>query len=153
MYHYKESGLDDIFLVNGYHIHKTPYGEGVAIENTPGLHKAIGRGLIALPRPLNGAELRFLRLEMEITQRNLAALVGTTEQSLRLWERKRGKALPGSADRLVRAIYSEYIGSDGSVRRMLDRLAELDRVKVERMSFQQTRQGWKLRKTSEARAD
>jgi DNA-binding transcriptional regulator YiaG len=28
---------------------------------------------------------------MEITQRNLAALVGTTEQSLRLWEHKRGK--------------------------------------------------------------
>ena len=31
---------------------------------------------------LNGAELRFLRLEMEITQRNLAALVGTTRKAL-----------------------------------------------------------------------
>jgi putative transcriptional regulator len=153
MYHYTESGLDDVFLVNGYHIHKTPYGKGVSIENTEGLHKAIGRGLISLPRPLNGAELRFLRLEMEITQRDLAALVGTTEQSLRLWEKHRGKPLPGSADRLVRAIYSEYIGGDGTVRRMLDRLAQLDQVKVERMSFRQTPSGWKRASSSvDARA-
>ena len=38
----------------------------------------------------------------------------------------------------MRAIYSEYIGGDGTIRRMLDRLAELDQVKVSRMSFQQT---------------
>ena len=143
MYHYLESGLDDVFLVNGYHFHKTPYGKGVSIENAEGLHKAIGRGLISLPRSLNGAELRFLRLEMEITQRDLATLVGITEQSLRLWEKYRGKPLPGSADRLVRAIYSEYVGGDGTVRRMLDRLAQLDQVKVERMSFEQTSRGWK----------
>ena len=144
MYHYKESGLDDVFLVNGYEFHKTPYGRGVSIENAEGLHKAIGRGLISLPRPLNGAELRFLRLEMESTQRDLAALIGTTEQSLRLWEKHRSKPLPsGSADRLVRAIYSEYIGGDGTVRRMLDRLAQLDEVKVERMRFEQTPRGWK----------
>jgi hypothetical protein len=80
---------------------------------------------------------------MEITQRDLAALVGAMEQTLRLWEKHRGKPLPGSPDRLVRAIYSEYIGGDGTVRRMLDRLAELDQVKVGRMSFQQTNRGWK----------
>ena len=51
-------------------------------------------------------------------------LVGTSEQSLRLWEKQRKKALPnsggvpGSADRLLRAIYSEYIGGDGTVRRI-----------------------------------
>jgi putative transcriptional regulator len=38
----------------------------------------------ATNRPLNRAELRFLRLEMETTQRDLAALVGTSEQTLRL---------------------------------------------------------------------
>lgn len=152
MYHYTESGLDDVFLVNGYHFHTTPYGEGVAIEHTGGLHKAIGRRLIALPRPLDGAALRFLRLELELTQRNLAALLDTTEQSLRLWEKHRGKAMPtGPADRLLRAIYSEYIGGDGSVRRMLDRLAEMDQVAVERMNFRQTASGWKPAPPAEAK--
>jgi putative transcriptional regulator len=145
MYQYKESGLDDVFLVNGYTTHKTPYGKGVAIQNTEGLHKAIGRALVALPRPLNGAELRFLRLEIETTQRDLAALLGTKEQNVSLWERQRKKPVPGSPDRLLRAIYSEYIGGDGTVRRLLDRLAALDQVKVGRLSFQQTNHGWKQR--------
>jgi putative transcriptional regulator len=128
MYQYTESGLDNIFLENGYHIHKTSYGEGVSIENTEGLHKAIGRWLVALPKPLNGAELRFLRLEMEATQRDLAAILNTKEQNLRLWEKHRKRPMPGSADRLLRALYSEYIGGDGHVRRMLERLAELDQI-------------------------
>jgi len=144
MYHYKESGLDNVFLVDGYRAHKTPYGEGVSIQDTKGLHKAIGRWLVDAPKPLNGAELRFLRLEMETTQRALAGLIGTKEQTLRLWEKHRKKALPGSADRLVRAVYSEYIGGDGTVRRLLDHLAELDEVKVGRTSFRQTNKGWKL---------
>jgi DNA-binding transcriptional regulator YiaG len=144
MYHYKESGLDNIFLVNGYRRHRTRYGEGFSIADTAGLHTAIGRWLINSPKPLNGAGLRFLRLEMEITQRNLAALVGTTEQSLRLWEKHRKKVLPGSADRLVRAIYSEYIGSANSVRRMLDRLAELDEMPtIRRTNFCHWDSGWK----------
>jgi putative transcriptional regulator len=143
MYHYTESGLDNVFLVDGYAFHKTPYGKGVSIQNTEGLHKVIGRWLVSLPRSLNGAELRFLRLEMEATQRDLAALVGTSEQTLRLWEKHRNKPLPGSPDRLVRAIYSEYSGGDGTIRRMLDRLTELDQVKVGRMRFHRTSSGWK----------
>ncbi len=126
MYHYVESGLDNVFLENGYTPHKTAYGKGVSIQNTKGLHRAIGKWLIRQPSPLNGAELRFLRLEMEQTQRNLAAVLGTTEQSLRLWEKHRNKALPGPADRLLRALYADYSFGDGHVRRMLERLAELD---------------------------
>lgn len=150
MYHYKESGLDNIFLANGFRIHKTPYGEGASIQDTAGLHKAIGRWLVSLPKPLGGAELRFLRLEIELTQRDLAAIVGTTEQTLRLWEKHHGKALPGPADRLVRAIYSEYIGGDGRLRHMLDRLAELNQVGPMEASFRETRQGWKPCRTPTA---
>src|ERR1700730_18566168 len=102
-YRYEDSGLYNIYLENGFTIHETPYGQGVSIEDTAGLHKAIGLWLVSLPKPLNGAELRFIRLEMEITQRNLAAFLGTSEQTLRLWEKNRRKALPGPADRLLRA--------------------------------------------------
>jgi DNA-binding transcriptional regulator YiaG len=144
MYHYVESGLDNIFLENGYHPHDTPYGKGIAIQDTEGLHKAIGRWLIVQPVSLKGAELRFLRLEMEQTQRNLAAILGTTEQTLRLWEKARSKSLPGPADRLLRALYTDYVGGDGSVRRMLERLADLDQQErsVE-AHFHETRRGWK----------
>lgn len=127
-HHYTESGLDNIYLENGFHIHDTPYGKGVSIQDTEGLHKVIGKWLISQPKPINGAELRFLRLEMESTQRDLAGIIGATEQTLRLWEKSRKKKIPGTADRLVRALYDEYTGGDGKIRRMLERLAELDQL-------------------------
>jgi DNA-binding transcriptional regulator YiaG len=125
MYQYRESGLDNVYLENGYRTVKTPYGEGVSVTDTEGLHKAIGQGLVSIQKPLNGAELRFLRLEMETTQKDLAAMLGTSEQTLRLWEKSRDKSLPGSADRLLRALYSDYVGGKGTVRRILKRLADI----------------------------
>ena len=59
MYDYTESGLDNVYLKNGYKIHKTVYGEGVSIENTDGLHKVIAKWLVEMPKPLIGAEVRF----------------------------------------------------------------------------------------------
>jgi putative transcriptional regulator len=143
MYHYTESGLDNVYLTNGYHHHKTVYGEGVSIENTEGLHKAIGRWLVSQPSPLTGAELRFLRLEIETTQRDLASFLGTTEQTLRLWEKHRKKALPGPADRLLRALYCEYSGGDDSIRGMVERLAQLDQMERVDGRFRETQRGWK----------
>jgi len=137
MYRYKESGLDNVYLENGYQVHATPYGEGVSIKESDGLHKAIGKWLVSLPKPLNGAELRFLRLEMDTTQRHLAGIIGATEQTLRLWEKHRTKAIPGPADRLLRTLYSEFIGGDRSVRRRLEQLAALDQLERAAACFQQ----------------
>lgn len=145
-YHYKESGLDNIYLENGYAIHKTPYGKGVSIHDTEGLHKAIGRWLINAPHPLDGRTLRFIRREMEFTQGALASLIGATEQTLRLWEKHRAKAIPGSADRLLRAIYAEYLGGDGSVRALVARLAELDQQEIGRIRLVEDEgRGWKVK--------
>lgn len=127
-YHYKESGLDNVYLENGVTIHQTPYGEGVSIKDTDGLHKLIGKWLVETPKKLNGAELRFLRLEMEMTQRNLAAVLGQDEQAVRRWEKNRTKPINGSADRLMRLLYSEYIGGNVKIREAIDRLAELDQI-------------------------
>lgn len=144
MYHYKESGLDNVYLENGYHVHQTPYGEGISIEDTDGLHRVIGRWIVSLPKPINGAELRFLRIEMDTTQRHLAGIIGATEQTLRLWEKHRKKSIPGPVDRLIRTLYSEYLGGDGSVRRSLERLATLDQLERAEACFQkQDNRKWK----------
>jgi putative transcriptional regulator len=144
MHHYVESGLDNVYLENGYRLHRTPYGEGISIQDTEGLNKAIGRWLVSLPRPMTGAELRFLRLEMEATQRDLAGILGTTEQTLRLWEKHRKKIVPGPADRLLRALYLEYAGKDESVRKMLERLAKFSKKERKiKVRFRETSRGWK----------
>ncbi|MES2443716.1 MAG: transcriptional regulator [Pseudomonadota bacterium] len=144
-YHYVDSGLDNVYLENGYTEHETAYGKGLSIQDTEGLHKIIGEWLVSLPKPLNGAELRFLRLEMEMTQRNLAGVFASTEQNVRRWEKARDRAIPGPADRLLRVLYCEYVGGDGSVRAIVDRLAELDQVEYADACFSDDpEEGWRI---------
>ena len=47
-HHYVNSGLDYVYLANGFTVHDTPYGSGVAIENADGLHHAIAVAIITL---------------------------------------------------------------------------------------------------------
>lgn len=142
-YHYTECGLDNVWLENGFQEHDTPYGAGVSIENTAGLHRAIGDWLVSLPKPFNGSELRFIRLELELTQKALAALLGVSEQALRRWEKNRQKAFDGAADRLLRVVYTQYLDGEKSVLEMLDRLASLNEVDGQRTLFCETNDGWK----------
>ena len=87
-YHYTECGLDNVWLLNGYMIEQHPnYGELFAIDHVDDLHRFIGRSLIALPRLLNGAEFRFLRRELDLSQKTLADLIGSNEQSVAKWEK------------------------------------------------------------------
>jgi putative transcriptional regulator len=144
-YHYTESGLDNVFLVDGYELHKTKYGKGVSIHDTEGLHRVIGRWLIELPKPLNGAELRFLRLEMDLSQNRLAEILASEEQNIRRWEKARTRSIAGPADRLMRALYNQYSGGgDRDVRRMVDRLAELDQIEHAQAHVRETKSGWKV---------
>lgn len=143
-YHYTESGLDNIWLVNGYKIHKTPYGEGVSIHNTEGLHKAIAFWLINLPKPLTGAELRFIRTDMELTQKNMAGILGATEQSLRLWEKHKNKELSGTVDHLVRGIYADYRNANKSLYKMIERLNSLEKIQTPKAKLKDTRSGWRI---------
>ena len=81
MYHYIDSGLDNVVLESGYREIDTPYGRGVSIDNLDALHLAIGKWLLNVPK-LNGAEFRFLRHELDMSQGRLARLLGEKEQNI-----------------------------------------------------------------------
>ena len=61
MYHYTDGGLRNVWLANGYTKQKTPFGEGVAIQDVEGLTRAICTMLTKRAGVLTGAELRYLR--------------------------------------------------------------------------------------------
>ena len=61
MYHYRECGLPNVYLVNGYREIKTPEGSGIAIEDVEGLHMAIARDIVDTKPILSGPEVRFIR--------------------------------------------------------------------------------------------
>lgn len=142
MYHYTESGLQNVWLENGYQVHKTPYGSGVSIEDIDGLHRLIGRMIARRPR-LTGAELRFLRKELELSQRSLAELLGTSEQNVSLWERH--GHIPKWGARLVKLLYIETLDGNVHVKRMIEQLNEQDDNKQsDELRFKTNRQGhWK----------
>ena len=111
MYQYQESGLDNVWLVNGYSVIDDPdYGECVSISDTLGLHKAIAHNLIFNKPRLIGAEFRFLRKELDLSQKALSDLFGNEEQAVARWE-KTGK-VPKWADRLLRACLIEFYGEE-----------------------------------------
>jgi len=142
MYHYTESGLGNVWLMNGYVMKKTPYGEGVSIQDVEGLHRLIGTIIAKRPK-LSGSELRFLRKEMGMSQRVLAVFLGSSEQNISLWER-RGRT-PQTADRLIKLAYLETISNDGNVqiRALIERLNALDAtVHQGKMKFQKIKK-WK----------
>lgn len=141
MYHYTESGLQNVWLENGYAVVKTKHGKGVSIHDVEGLHRMIGKALAMQPK-LTGGELRFLRKEMSMSQSALSALVGTSEQNVSLWERRGG--IPRTADRLVRLIYLEHMGNNPKVRELIDRLNLLDREqKLGKLTFSEHSGKWK----------
>ena len=74
-YHYLESGLPYVWLEDGYTIEEDEvYGKLVSIEDVQGLHDAIGRFIIDERRTLIGAEFRFLRTELEWSQKQTASI-------------------------------------------------------------------------------
>lgn len=51
MYHYTFGGLQDVYLVNGFEIKRTPYGEAVSFVDGEGLERAICDALPAKTVP------------------------------------------------------------------------------------------------------
>lgn len=146
-YHYKECGLDNIYLVNGVTYVETPRGASVCIHDREGLHRSIGMMLISDKQNLTGKEFRFLRHELNQTQADLASFLGVSVQSVARWEKGRTKEpIDGPAQRLLRMIYKEYIGGNPNIIKPLRELAQLDEMVFEaeeEFGFQ-PKVGWQM---------
>ncbi len=142
MYHYTECGLRNVWLVNGYGMQRTPYGEGVAIRNLDGLHRVIARRLVRLPRTLAGREFRFLRKELELSQENLADYLGCNVQALARWEKGKSRVAK-PAERLLRLLYREADEGDTAIMALIKRIGSRGPAERARMEFERTRGQWK----------
>jgi DNA-binding transcriptional regulator YiaG len=143
MYRYKESGLDNVWLVNGYKVRKTPYGKAVAIDDVEGLHRSIAERLVGKPGHLTREEFRFLRKELGLSQKNLGAILGAEEQAIARWERGVSK-VDEIADRFLRALYRETRYGKAGIRALVDRLNELDGVDRFSIRLRRDTKSWKL---------
>lgn len=141
-YHYTQCGLDDVYLMNGYHEHKTPYGEGVSIDNVDDLHKAIAMQLCLKKAELNPKEFRFLRRMMDFTQAELAQFFRCDAQTVARWEKGETEA-PGTADRMLRLVYLSYQVHEVEVLKVVEELATLDDRNNRKIIFEKKNGEWK----------
>lgn len=141
MYHYTDGGLKNVWLVNGYKIHKTPYGEGVSIEDLDGLCAAICLALAKKGSPLSGIEFRYIRSAgMKQSQAGLAKLLGNNEQAVARWE-KSGK-VPRWADKLVRLLYLAHADGDAPIASAIERINAIERAAKQKILLRTVKSGW-----------
>lgn len=144
LYHYTECGLDNVYLANGYKCKETPYGEAVYIEDLEGLHREIAHNLVTSKPSLNRKEFRFLRKELNLSQKAIGEIVGAQEQTVSLWERKEGK-LPKYADLIIRFLYRDLENGSVEARKLIDALHSLDKEDQDKAVFEEDDRGWKPR--------
>ena len=123
-YHYVECGLPYVWLRNGFERKQTPYGEGVSIIDIEGLHRCIARTLCDKPGQLTGREFRFLRRELDFSQKMIGEIFGRSDRSIRDLEHKGAVKVPYNG--FIRHLYLESIDPESSYIDLFNRLRDLD---------------------------
>lgn len=149
-YRYTECGLDEVFLLNGFDREVIDGEEYLSIHDLDELHAAIGVFLIRNRKKLGPKELRFLRTEMGLSQKELAEAINATEQQVGRWERE-SCGMAGPADRLVRLLYAMSVMTEEEraafTKNMIAAMDEEFSARQPRESqdvtFQNTAEGWR----------
>ena len=105
LYQYKESGLDNIYLI-GLTVEECQQCGDISawIPKLNKLHRAIARAIVMKPSPLSGEEIRFLRTERELKAKDFAALLSIDPVTLSRWENNQQH--PSSQnDSFIRTVY------------------------------------------------
>jgi putative zinc finger/helix-turn-helix YgiT family protein len=132
---YRESGLPNVLIQ--VTVYQCPECKETLpqIPDVKGLHAAIADYLFQKPTQLTGPEIRFLRKEMGMRGKDLAALLGVTPVTVSRWETGAERVGP-SPDRLVRCFYLFYrieVGREVYPGQSFQRIRE-DLPKIQRLT-------------------
>jgi DNA-binding transcriptional regulator YiaG len=138
MYHYTDGGLRNIWLANGYERVETPYGKALIIQDLPGLTRAICKALIRKNSKLTGAEFRYLRQAMLMSQASLGRTLGRTDQAIAGWEKN--SKVPKFADQMLRVVYAAHADGNEQVKNIIHAMNDVERTINFVMT--ETKMGW-----------
>lgn len=102
--HYTDCGLDNIYLNNGFELEQVDGEPALSIADLDGLHRAIGLHIVLERKAPSAKELRFLRNELDMSQADLAGVLGVSDQTVARWEKGQCEA-NGAAVFGLRMIY------------------------------------------------
>lgn len=114
LYHYTESGLNNYWLSPDlFEMSEFEGQDAVTFPAFDDMQAAIGLHICSLGRALGPREIRFLRGELNFSQRELGQILGYRDkQSVAKAERlnKNREPLSATADMLLRHRYLSYLG-------------------------------------------
>lgn len=125
MYHYTECGLSNVFLKNGFVVEEIDGEEYTSIDEMNGLHRSIAQIIVDNNSPLTHEEFKFLRIELNISQKMLATRFGVSEQTIARYEKK-NSSIPRTTDAALRSLYMESIEKNNPVSYFLDLLSDAE---------------------------
>lgn len=140
MYHFTDGGLRNVWLTNGYIEHETKHGKGVSFQDLDGLTKAICLALVRKPGKLTGAEFRYVRSSMLLSQKSLARMMGYSEQAIAKWE-KTGK-IPKAVEYFLRTLYLAHNKGNEKVCTMVQTINLIDRMANTKIIISESRNRW-----------
>jgi DNA-binding transcriptional regulator YiaG len=125
-------------LANGYEREETPYGKALTIQDLPGLTRAICKALIRKNSKLTGAEFRYLRQAMLMSQASLGRTLGRTDQAIAGWEKN--SKVPKFADQMLRVVYAAHADGNEQVKNIIHAMNDVERTINFVMT--ETKMGW-----------
>ncbi len=125
MYHYTECGLPNIYLKNGFIIEEIDGEEYSSIDDMNGLHSAIAQAIVDNNAPLTHQQFRFLRIELNVSQKVLGVRFGVSEQTIARYE-KNESSIPRTTDAALRSLYMESLEKNNPVSYFLDLLSDAE---------------------------
>lgn len=144
MYHYTECGLSNIYLKNGVAIENIDGEEYTSIDDMNGLHKAIAQTIIDSSLPLKNEEFKFLRSEMNISQKILATRFAVSEQTIARYEKGQSD-IPRTTDVALRTLYMESIERHNPVSYFLDLLSDAEAKEArEKIMLEEIQNHWEV---------
>lgn len=141
MLEFDDGGLRNVWLANGYESRKTAYGPTTAIHDVDGLVLSVCAALTRKPGHLTGVEFRYLRQHLRLSQSSLGKLLGVTEQTVALWEKR--SRIPLMADKHLRLLWTERHNGNEPIARAMERLNDVERLISQKLVMRTTpRKGW-----------
>ncbi|UTV98314.1 helix-turn-helix domain-containing protein [Marinomonas rhizomae] len=125
MYHYTECGLPNVYLKNGFTIENIDGEDYTSIDDMNNLHVAIAQTIADSHMILRPAEFKFLRIELNLSQKMLGHRFGVSEQTIARYEKGQSE-IPRTTDAALRSLFMEKLEKTNSVSYFLDLLSDAE---------------------------
>lgn len=125
MYHYTECGLPNVYLKNGFTIEHIDGEDYTSIDDMNNLHVAIAQTIADSHTAVRPAEFKFLRIELNLSQKMLGHRFGVSEQTIARYEKGQSD-IPRTTDAALRSLFMEKLEKTNSVSYFLNLLSDAE---------------------------